>query len=135
MRFRCGSLLRNLHKCIRRLWIFRNVTVNGIILSLSFTEILVYQEVYMYLKMMCSHKHKRKVQVTCLSLFFLRKESWGLSAGTGKHCILFTWDYSLFGVLLCSVFCFCCFTSFVLWYPQKEPKVVVNSKCCNVPHP
>ena len=42
----------------------------------------------------------------------------GFSAGTGKHCILYTWDYSLFGVLLCSLFCF---TSFVLRYLQKEP--------------
>ena len=49
----------------------------------------------------------------------------GLSAGTGKHCILFTWDYSLFGVLLCSVFCFFCFTSFVLRYLQKEPLIRV----------
>ena len=47
-----------------------------------------------------------------LHLLNLRSQLWGsmgLSAGTGKHCILFSWDYSLFGVLLCSVF-----VSFVL---------------------
>jgi len=49
----------------------------------------------------------------------------GLSAYIGAHChSFFLWDIVLlffFGVELFSVFCFFCFTSFVLWYSQKQP--------------
>lgn len=44
----------------------------------------------------------------------------GLSVDIGEHCILYTWDFSLFAVLLRSVFGFFCSMSYVLRYLQKK---------------